>query len=428
MSTDNKFRNGAVLTKPINGIPIKDVTDVYCPLPFNHMNLHPNGHVGLCCVSEMFPPNDGFYRDRSAPRDMMNLSRNSVSEMWLDSSVVDARNEMLKGIKPAACHNCYKIEERGGKSRRKTEIERWGQNIYKPRLEFLDLRMSNLCNSKCMMCNPDSSSSLAKEYKQWENKLDFVQADPKTYQEYQWFNEEKIEQILEHKDTLKYMYINGGEPFMMPFHWKFLERLIEEGVAENIHISYNTNCSMFETWYDDIWKHFKHVSLGMSVDGYDKVNEWIRKPVKGNTWEQIDEHVNKLFFECPSLYAVNITNTVQFLNAPYLDDYYNWAQPIVDKRNANPDLGVATINQNFLVFPHYLSLNCASVEWKQNLKQHLQTSKYAQQILTPTMISYLDAKDENELLWNQGMKFLDTVEGTRKLGPWRDIFSYDYKF
>ena len=35
------------------------------------------------------------------------------------------------------------------------------------------------------------------------------------------------------------------------------------------------------------------------------------------------------------------------------------------------------------------------------------------------MISYLDAKDENELLWNQGMKFLDTVEGTRKLGPWR---------
>ena len=152
-------------------IPIQNITEetarkrdrVYCPLPFNHMNLHPNGNVGLCCVSEMFPPNDGFYRDRNPPRDMMNLSRNNVSEMWLDSSVVDARNEMLQGIKPAACHNCYKIEERGGKSRRKTEIERWGQNIFKPRLEFLDLRMSNLCNSKCMMCNPDSSSSLAKE-------------------------------------------------------------------------------------------------------------------------------------------------------------------------------------------------------------------------------------------------------------------------
>ena len=58
--------------------------------------------------------------------------------------------------------------------------------------------------------------------------------------------------------------------------------------------------------------------------------------------------------------AVNITNTVQFLNAPYLDEYYDWAQPIVDKRCEDPKLGIATINQNFLVFPHYLSLNCAS--------------------------------------------------------------------
>ena len=50
------------------------------------------------------------------------------------------------------------------------------------------------------------------------------------------------------------------------------------------------------------------------------------------------------------------------------------------------------------------------------------------EILTPNMMSYLDAKDENEFLWNQGMKFLYTVEETRKLGPWRDIFDYEYKW
>ena len=359
----------------VKNISDKNMSDVYCPLPFNHMNLHPNGNVGLCCVSEMMNPNsDGFYRDMETNK-MLNLATDSVNTLWDKSNVIRAREQMLSGVEPPACHNCYKIEKRGGKSRRLVERERWGQNITKPRLEFLDLRMSNLCNSKCMMCNPDSSSSLASEYKQWDDALDFVVADPKTYKEYQWFNNDKIEEILEHKDTLKYMYINGGEPFMMPFHWKFLERLIEEGVAKNIHISYNTNCSQYETWYEDIWKHFKHVSLGMSVDGVDKVNEWIRKPVKGNTWEQIDENIHKFFFETPSLYAVNITNTVQFLNAPYLDDYYKWAQPIVDKRNANPDLGIATINQNMLVFPHYLSLNCASIEWKQKVKTHLKANR-----------------------------------------------------
>ena len=66
-------------------IPIQNITEetarkrdrVYCPLPFNHMNLHPNGNVGLCCVSEMFPPNDGFYRDRNPPRDMMRRTKAS---------------------------------------------------------------------------------------------------------------------------------------------------------------------------------------------------------------------------------------------------------------------------------------------------------------------------------------------------------------
>ena len=84
------------LTKPISTIPIQDVTDVYCPLPFNHMNLHPNGHVGLCCVSEMFPPNDGFYRDRDT-KEMLNLSNDSVKELWEESTVVEARNDMLQG-------------------------------------------------------------------------------------------------------------------------------------------------------------------------------------------------------------------------------------------------------------------------------------------------------------------------------------------
>ena len=38
------------------------------------------------------------------------------------------------------------------------------------------------------------------------------------------------------------------------------------------------------------------------------------------------------------------------------------------------------------------------------------------------------AQEENQMLWNQGMKFMDTVEVTRKMGPWKDIFGYEYEF
>lgn len=393
-----------------NKINIQDVT---CPLPFNHMNWHPNGNVSVCCVAEMFPPNDGFYRHRRNGQ-MLNLKKDSVQEIWEDSSIINIRNEMLAGKKPAACAGCYKIEDNGGTSRRQNELKRWGE-MRKTRLEFIDLRMSNLCNSKCMMCYPDSSSALAKEYKQWENELDFVPKNATDYELFQWFNDDTIEQLLEHKDTLKYLYINGGEPFMMPGQWKFLERLIEEGVSKNIHVSYNTNCSLYEERFNDIWKEFKIVTLGMSVDAVGDKNKWIRKPI--NTWESINKNINSLI-HADGLDHINLTCTIQWINLPFMEEYYDWALPIIEQKEHS------TINQNFVTFPHYLSVNCMPYEWKQKIKSEFENSRHAKHILTPTMVSYLDSKESNPELLKQGKQFCDAVSKNRE--NWREVFPYGY--
>ena len=392
------------------------VKDVYCPLPFNHMNWHPNGNVSVCCVAEMFPPNDGFYRNPVNKR-MMNLSSNSVHEIWNQSSVEEIRQQMLQGVEPPACKGCYKIEDRGGTSRRQNERKRWGQNLTTPKLEFIDLRMSNLCNSKCMMCYPDSSSSLIKEYSSWEKELDFVPKNATNYELFQWFDEETIEQLLEHKDTLKYLYINGGEPFMMPQQWKLLERLIDEGVSKNIHVSYNTNCSLYEDRFNEIWKDFKIVTLGMSVDAVADKNKWIRKPI--NTWESISKNIDSLV-HAEGLDHINLTCTIQWINLPFMEEYYDWALPIIQQKEHS------TINQNFVTFPNYLSVNCASKRFKQEIHEKFKKSRHAKHILTPTMVSYLEADEEDEVMWNNGMKFADTVSKQRD--NWREVFDYEYRF
>ena len=389
------------------------VKDIYCPLPFNHMNWHPNGNISVCCVAEMFPPNDGFYRING--RQMSNLKHDSIKEIWEESSVVDIRKQMLAGEKPPACHTCYKIEDRGGVSRRLNERKRWGQNLNKPALEFIDLRMSNLCNSKCMMCYPDSSSSLIKEYSRWEEELDFVPKNATEYQLFQWFDDKKIEELLEYKDTLKYLYINGGEPFMMPKQWKLLERLIDEGVAKNIHVSYNTNCSLYEDRFNEIWKEFKIVTLGMSVDAVGDKNKWIRKPI--NTWESINKNINSLV-HADGLDHINLTCTIQWINLPFMEEYYDWALPIIEQKEHS------TINQNFVTFPGYLSVNAAPKEWKQKVHEQFKQSRHAEHILTPTMVSYLEADEESELLYNQGKMFCDSVSKERD--NWREVFDYDY--
>ena len=396
----------------------KDKKKSYCVLPFNHMNLHPNGNVGICCVSKMSGNNSGFYKDSKG--NMLNLNKQSLNEMWGSHSVKVIRKQMLKGIKPSACEGCYKIEDNGGVSRRLNENSRWKKHwALQPQIEFLDLRMSNLCNLKCLMCYPDSSSALCSDYKSWQDELPFVVSNPHMKNEdFKWFTEDMVEQLLEHKDTLKYLYINGGEPFIMPMQWKFLERLIEEGVSKNIEISYNTNATVFEDRFDEIWREFKSVTLGVSIDGVGERNKFIRYPSK---WEVLNENILKIM-RCKSLSHVNITCTIQWLNAPFLDEFYKWAIPITKRKP------LSTVNQNILVFPNYLSLNCASKKFKQKLYDIYMESRYAPRILTPTMISYLESEEENETFWDQGLQYMDTVSKSRNMGNWKEIFDYVYEY
>jgi len=388
------------------------VSDTYCVLPFNHMNFHPNGNVSVCCVSQMYPPDSGFYKDEH--NDMLNLKDQTINDMWNSASLQIIRKEMLEGKKPACCSGCYDIEANGGISRRLNENKRW-KNITKPKVEFLDLRVSNLCNLKCLMCYPDSSSALMSDYKEWTKKYDFIIDNPCDKELFQWFNEEAIEQLLVHKKDFKYLYINGGEPFIMPLQWKFLERLIEEGVSNNIKLSYNTNCTTYDEKFSDYWKYFKEVRLGLSVDAVGDKNKFIRHP---SNWETTNRNVLNLINN-KFISHINITCSIQWLNAPFLEEFYDWAVPIISKKK------YYSINQNFVVFPYYLSLNCTSKKFKDNLLNLYTKSKHSNRILSKTMLSYLKVIPDNNELWDQGIKYMDLVEQYRSM-KWREVFDYEY--
>lgn len=389
--------------------------DGYCALPFNHMNFHPNGQVSICCVAKMDGRDSGFAKDEYGR--LMNLKTDSIDSIFNAPSVKKIRSEMLDGKFPSACEGCYKIEQYGGKSRRTTENTRW-ENREEQKLEFIDLRLSNLCNLKCLMCYPDSSSSLISDYKEWSDEMPFMTKNIADFELFQWFDESIIDQLHQHKDSLKYLYINGGEPFIMPMQWKLLEKLIEWDVAKNIHISYNTNCTTYDESFSDYWKHFKVVTLGCSMDAVGDKNKFIRYP---NDWDKANENIRKLLAN-QHIDAINITCSIQWLNAPFLPEFYEWAVPLTKLKEHT------TINQNFIVFPEYLSLNCASKEFKHGLLEKYEESKYSNWILTETMKSYLRVTPDSADNWENGNKYLDRVQLSRKMGSWKEIFNYAYRF
>ena len=81
------------------------------------------------------------------------------------------RSDLSNGKKISQCTLCWDREDKGFSSMRLEANKEYGMHdstLATPK--YLDLRLSNLCNLKCRMCNPVYSSQIAKEYKTTDDK------------------------------------------------------------------------------------------------------------------------------------------------------------------------------------------------------------------------------------------------------------------
>ena len=77
-------------------------------------------------------------------------------------------------------------------------------------------------------------------------------------------------------DQIRKLYIVGGEPLMIDRHYEFLQKCVDKDCAKNIIVEYNTNMTNIPQRAWDIWKHFKQVNIGGSVDGVGDIQYYMR--------------------------------------------------------------------------------------------------------------------------------------------------------
>ena len=92
---------------------------------------------------------------------------------------------------------------------------------------------------------------------------------------------------------------------MMPDHWRILDFLINKGLAHEVELHYNSNMSVtkfgkYDLW--DMWSHFKHIDVGVSVDG-----------VEGLVFS--DKTIE--------LFEQSGINNIQFFSMPIVDEFSN---------------------------------------------------------------------------------------------------------
>ena len=295
-------------------------TSNFCIAPFIHMYVHGNEGQRICCMST----------ENTLVTDDTELD---LKKRWSNDYYKEFRKKFLRNEAPEVCVKCYDLEKAGGKSDRMNFNDTYMKFI-EPNIETgnqynapidLDIRPGNLCNLKCRMCGPVSSSQLEKEITDNSELLSPFLGKGTIRKSDVLAHEHNIEFLLQSADKGNRIKFLGGEPTIMPEVDKFLDILIEKEYFD-VPLHFTTNCTNNNKRFTDKLAKFNNIAFNYSIDGVDKVVEYIRTPVKFSTINTTVPIYNDIAGHIDGRPDVEISFTWQAYNFFNLYDTVVWAK------------------------------------------------------------------------------------------------------
>jgi len=375
------------------------MADTFCVLPWIHIATRPNGDVRLCCTANASGAGEvdekviGLVKKDGIN---LNLRDHTIEEIWNSDQMKQTRLMMLEGKIPDSCKKCFVEEKNGIVSKRQWETEVWSERLdiesivkntgddgslplYIP---YFDLRLGNMCQLKCVMCSPHDSSSWIKDWKlqypRYQNpNLKLDQRWDNSY-DYTWYQKGSfLETMRDQAANIKELYFAGGEPLLIPEHYKILEFMVDTGNAKNCVLRYNSNGLELPSKLFDLWKNFKSVKFNFSIDSLGEKNEYIRYP---SQWKDIADNL-VLLDNSPDNITVNIACAVQLLNVLDIVDLVKWKiDQKFKKINLSDSAGM--IGLHLVYFPSYLNVRTLPIDLKKLAEDRI--------------ISFVDSQKQNQ--------------------------------
>lgn len=228
------------------------MTKFFCPAPWKALYSHVDD-VAVCCASTR--------KFKMSPSEFLN-----------SGYLKELKEKFLRGEIDDTCLYCANAEKNGLQSIRQHFIQRHGEDVSE-KIDFLELRASNLCNFQCKMCGPDSSSLIAGEVL--------------TVSDGNW------QEITELSENLKYLTLTGGEPMLIKQYYSLLDHLIAKNKT-NIVLRVYTNCSIYNPIFIEKILKFRTV-LHLSIDGVGSTAELQRT---GTDWNTVNDNIHR-FLKLP---------------------------------------------------------------------------------------------------------------------------------
>jgi MoaA/NifB/PqqE/SkfB family radical SAM enzyme len=398
----------------------------FCMHPFTGLATREDGAVKVCCRSHPI----GYIQDQT------------LEEIWNNDAMQRIRKQVLNDERPPECEPCFNLEDQGVESLRQrhiagvipeARITLYPHAVSTLRKDYtmpfeiptMEIKINNLCNLKCRMCNPMDSTSwndwqeVEKYYSKEDNFLvqkiidlnlknkpfldSFVDTD-------NWWV--SFEKLLPYFRRVEFA---GGEPLMDPTHYKILDMLAPYG--NNIEIKYATNLTMLGKSNRTVWQYwpkFKSVAVNVSIDGIGASYEYVR----GNaSWAELINNIKQIQ-TIPNISRIVGAVAVQVSNVMILDKMIEYFLN---------DLGIVFYT-NMVNYPTVLSvqampknLRMEAITRLQAVRSRVHGFKYVLEnpVLIDITYKQIDGvinylKVDHSHLWQECIEFNRKLDATRK--------------
>ena len=276
------------------------------------LTINPDGRIILCCVSTQ--------KELAHISDIDNLN-----EFYNSSLLNEIRDTMKSGSLPEDwCFSCINWRKNGERA----AIDDWVKLVIKwnpddvkyHTINFLEFAPSNICNQNCAMCGSVYSS----KWVEWDNDaledgLTFRFREDDQYvtnfhNEVWSMSDKDLQKIYDILPNVKRINLKGGEPFADKRNYDLIRHCIK--LDNPPLISATTNFSTIPNEIMDLICDYPKFLVGVSIDGTDKVYEWVRGASYKQTIDNCHTYMKK---SSNGMLVVTATPTIYTLYS--LDDY-----------------------------------------------------------------------------------------------------------
>ena len=269
----------------------------------------------------MYSIDTGFGKWRSCPR--AEYKPLNDLNFFNHDELISQRNSLRNNVEHPTCVKCWDAEHNNAKSYRQV-LKQDHAHQYTPLdivkvPEVLEIKFSNLCNLKCIMCSSNCSSL-------WETDQPI---DPATLGSLR--GDIVAKKILEFADThykdIKTFQLFGGEPVLHKEFDQIFDLLLSKPASDGQKtISFSTNMyyndkirQTFEDKIEAALDNGHNLYMRFSIDGMYEQGEYVRTGMNWNRFEKNLDSFMIRFQDRPNIGKMKCNIALNITNLVYLD-------------------------------------------------------------------------------------------------------------